>query len=173
MAGLVLGAVFVLVVFMRLPSWAIDLNRELSWPVWQTGPGQVLAVPLFVAGVGVVLYCTGLFAKLGRGSPVPVDPPTELVLAGLYRYSRNPIYVAYGMILCSYFLYSGEIALLAHAAMTLAFFEAWILFVEEPGLRRRFGPAYESYTREVPRWLGPLVAARRHAQHGHDTRVGR
>ena len=77
---------------------------------------------------------------------MPIDPPKDLVISGLYRYSRNPIYVAYGMILLSYFLYWGQLALLIYAAIVPSIFAVWVILVEEPGLRRRFGKQYEDYT---------------------------
>ena len=154
LAGLAVGLVFFLTIFVFQPRVAVQLNEMLGWPEWKTAGGRLLALPLFVGGVGIVLYSSGLFAIVGRGSPVPIDPPKDLVISGLYRYSRNPIYVAYGMILLSYFLYWGQLTLLIYAAIVPAIFAVWVILVEEPGLRRRFGKRYEDYTRQVPRWFG-------------------
>jgi protein-S-isoprenylcysteine O-methyltransferase Ste14 len=111
-------------------------------------------VALFLGAAGVALHCSRLFVRLGRGTPVPIDPPSELVVAGLCRFTRNPIYVAQVAIPVSYFLYSGELALLAYAALWAVLVQLFIVWIEEPGLHRRFGESYLQYTREVPRWVG-------------------
>jgi protein-S-isoprenylcysteine O-methyltransferase Ste14 len=148
------GATFIALLFGLMPMWAADLNHQLGWPEVTSGPGQVVGVGLFVAGVGVALHCSNLFARLGRGTPIPIDPPRELVVAGLYRLTRNPIYVAQVSVLASYFLYSGEVALLVYAAIWAALVQGFVVWVEEPGLKRRFGESYLRYMREVPRWIG-------------------
>jgi protein-S-isoprenylcysteine O-methyltransferase Ste14 len=93
------------------------------------------------------------FVVVGRGTPAPVAPPEALVVSGLYRWVRNPMYVG---VLCwlaalALFFASGAIAL--YAAVVFAGFNAFVMGYEEPALRRRFGAAYERYCRSVPRWL--------------------
>lgn len=148
------GGAFIVFFFGLVPEWAADLNEEQGWPRWRSPVGQVLGVALFLAGIGLALYCSRLFARVGKGTPVPIDPPKALVVSGLYRFSRNPIYVAQVAVLLSYFLYSGEIALLAWAAIWALLVQCFVVWVEEPGLQRRFGADYLEYTRTVPRWLG-------------------
>jgi protein-S-isoprenylcysteine O-methyltransferase Ste14 len=117
-------------------------------------------LPLRVAGVlsvalGLWLFVTtvALFARLGRGTLAPWDSTTRLVVAGPYRRVRNP------MISGVLFVLLGEAAilaapeLLAWAGIFLAVNAVWMPLVEEPGLRRRFGGAYEEYAAHVPRWL--------------------
>ena len=108
-----------------------------------------------IAGVAVLLYCLQLFARLGDGTPVPTQPPRRLVLSGLYRYTRNPIYVADVAILFGLFLHRGELALLIYALVMTAALHLWMVWREEPELCRRFGEAYVRYMRSVPRWIGP------------------
>jgi protein-S-isoprenylcysteine O-methyltransferase Ste14 len=148
------GAIFIVVIFGLIPRWVADLNHELGWPQWKTTAGQVMGVTLFLASLGLVIYCSRLFSRIGKGTPVPIDPPRELVVSGLYRFTRNPIYVGQVAILLSYFLYSGELGLLLYAGAWLLLVQGFIVWVEEPGLRRRFGAAYLEYTRTVPRWVG-------------------
>lgn len=154
LAALCVGTAFVAVFFVVLPEQAARLNAAQGWPRWQGWPGRVLAMPLLLGGLGVALHCLGLFVRLGKGTPVPLDPPRVLVPSGLYRFSRNPMYVGYVAIALGYFLWSGELALLLYAALFAAAIHAWIVWIEEPGLRRRFGASYADYTRRVPRWLG-------------------
>jgi len=155
LATLAFGATFIICIFGLLPRSAAELNDELGWPRWDSATGRVLGVTLFAASVGLVLYCSRLFSRLGNGTPVPINPPTELVVAGIYRFTRNPIYVGQVGVLLGYFLYSGAFALLLYASAWAAAVQCFIVGVEEPELRRRFGSAYDDYCRAVPRWVGP------------------
>ena len=113
-----------------------------------------MGMSMFFGGLALFVYCSRLFARIGRGTPIPFDPPRKLVISGLYRFTRNPIYVAQVAILLSYFLYFGQLALLGHAVAWALLVQGWVVRVEEPGLRQRFGAAYVTYTQEVPRWIG-------------------
>jgi protein-S-isoprenylcysteine O-methyltransferase Ste14 len=147
------GAAFAWLVFFYLPSQFIEMNANLGWPVWRTGPTRVLGVVMVVVGVGAMLYCTGLFAKVGRGTPIPAAPPENLVVRGPYRYSRNPIYVADVAVWFGIFLFEGHAALLLYAVIATILVELVILLWEEPVLKRRFGGQYDAYRQEVSRWL--------------------
>lgn len=110
---------------------------------------------LTAIGIGSVLLgaCIWEFARRGRGTLAPLDPPTELVVQGLYRYVRNPMYLSVTAIVLGEALLTGSRALLVY---WVAWFVAANLFVigyEEPSLGRRFGPAYERYRGTVRRWL--------------------
>jgi protein-S-isoprenylcysteine O-methyltransferase Ste14 len=116
---------------------------------------------LMCIGVGVMLLaaCIVEFARSGRGTLSPVDPPRHLVVRGLYKYVRNPMYLAVTTIVL------GE-ALLIHSRALAFYWAIWFvsanLFVmgyEEPTLRRRFGRAYDEYTEQVGRWF-PRFPAR-------------
>ena len=106
-----------------------------------------------VLGALAFLHCQWLFATRGQGTPAPVDPPRKLVRRGLYKWVRNPMYLAVFTVLGGemVFLRSGHIAvyLVGFACAVHVF----VLLVEEEALRRRFGAMYEDYRREVPRWL--------------------
>ena len=154
------GAAFAWLVFFYLPSQFIEMNANLGWPVWRTGPTRILGIAMIVAGAVVILYCTGLFARIGRGTPIPAAPPENLVVQGLYRYSRNPIYVADVAVWFGIFLFEGHAALLLYASLATISVELLILLWEEPGLERRFGSEYDAYRERVPRWL-PLGFAER------------
>ena len=88
--ALIPGLLFVWLVFFAGPALMMDWNEARGWPRWQHPLLRVAGGLLVVAGVGVTLYCSQLFERLGRGTPIPVDPPKELVVAGPYRWSRNP-----------------------------------------------------------------------------------
>ncbi len=104
-------------------------------------------------GAAVLFRCIWDFAVAGRGTLAPVDPPTRLVVRGLYRYVRNPMYVGVVLALLGEALLFASVPLLIHATVTLVVVHLFVVFYEEPALRRRFGESYEEYTRTVHRWL--------------------
>jgi protein-S-isoprenylcysteine O-methyltransferase Ste14 len=93
------------------------------------------------------------FLHEGRGTPAPIDPPKELVVAGFYRYVRNPMYVAVLAIILAHFLWLGYWNLLIYALFVFVAFHTFVTFYEEPTLKRTFGAAYEDYVKRVPRWF--------------------
>jgi len=147
------GIAFVWLVFFHAPSRFMALNDELGWPVWRTGPTRALGGLTIAAGIGLMLYCAGLFAKVGRGTPIPAAPPENLVIRGPYRFSRNPIYVADVAVWLGIFLFEGHAALVLYTVLATLVAELVIVFWEEPDLMRRFGSDYEAYREKVPRWL--------------------
>src|SRR5438128_2901251 len=112
-----------------------------------TSPTQLLGLVCIGMGVALLAACIFEFARSGRGTLSPVDPPRRLVVRGLYRYVRNPMYLSVTMILL------GQALLMRSAALAeywLAFFILANLFVigyEEPYLRGRFGATYDEYAR--------------------------
>ena len=144
---------FVGLMFVALPREAIELNRSEGWPRWESGVASVVGVVFLALGLAVCLLCTLRFLR-ARGTPVPAYPPKEFVESGLYRYSRNPMYVAYVAIFLGLFLYSGELALLGLTGLVALALHFWIVWIEEPPLLRRFGDPYAEYLKRVQRWLG-------------------
>lgn len=108
--------------------------------------------PLFI-GFGIYLWCAYDFAAKGRGTPAPIDPPKQLVRSGLYRFTRNPMYVGIILILLGEAGFFARAALFFYAATVFIGFNGFILFYEEPTLRRLFGESYSRYCAEVPRWI--------------------
>jgi protein-S-isoprenylcysteine O-methyltransferase Ste14 len=152
-ASIAMGTVFLTTVFVLLPAAALQVSQGHDWPRWQIPGGTVVGTGLIVVSIAVILYCSGLFSRLGRGTPVPIEPPQHLVITGLYRYSRNPMYVAQVAILLGLFLYRGELSLAGHAAIYAGVVQGWVVWREEPELRRRFGEEYLRYAQRVPRWI--------------------
>jgi len=117
------------------------------------GPWNWAAVPFWIVGIAAVIWCAADFVRKGRGTPVPLDPPKELVVTGLYQYVRNPMYVGVLLIQVGNIVWFGT---LAQAVYWFFLFIGFTLFIranEEPYLRKTFGAAYEAYCRSVPRWL--------------------
>jgi len=123
-------------------------------------PGHVLGLAMVAAGATLLGACVWEFARSGRGTLSPVDPPRELVVRGLYRHVRNPMYLSVTLLVLGEVLLTGSRDLLVYVATVFVAFNLFVLGYEEPNLRRRFGPAYDAYTREVGRWL-PRLRRRR------------
>jgi protein-S-isoprenylcysteine O-methyltransferase Ste14 len=119
----------------------------------QTGFLSYLAFPLWSVGIAMLLWCFWDFLVKGRGTPAPIDPPKELVVVGLYRYVRNPMYVGVSLVNAGHFLWFGFWGLLTYAFIVALAFHAFVIYYEEPTLRRNFGAAYEEYCKRVPRWI--------------------
>lgn len=112
----------------------------------------VLAAPLLLMGSAIYLWCTWDFATTGRGTPAPIDPPKQLVMRGLYRTVRNPMYVGVLLTIAGWAVLFRSWALVAYATVMWLLFHAFVVLVEEPMLRRSFGSAYDAYCRKVRRW---------------------
>ncbi len=131
----------------------IPLALLRGGPRIETGIISLLAIPLWLIGSLVVLGCFWDFTFKGRGTPVPIDPPKELVVTGFYRYVRNPIYVGVLSIFLGHFLWFGYLALLIYTMFAFIGVHLFIVLYEEPTLKRKFGAAYEDYLKRVPRWI--------------------
>ena len=119
-------------------------------PYW--APLRVLGVALIAAGVLALLHAFLRFVVEGLGTPAPVAPTERLVVGGLYRYVRNPMYLAVGATIVGQALLLGRSILLVWAAMFAVAVVSFVRWYEEPTLLRQFGGEYEEYRRAVPGW---------------------
>jgi protein-S-isoprenylcysteine O-methyltransferase Ste14 len=110
------------------------------------------AVPL-LAGLVVILRCFVDFVRRGCGTPAIYDPPRELVVAGLYRYVRNPQYAGVVLVAVGETLLTGRVVLFGYAAVLAVGYHLFVRRYEEPTLGRLFGESYARYRAAVPRWL--------------------
>jgi protein-S-isoprenylcysteine O-methyltransferase Ste14 len=117
------------------------------WP-----PLRAVGIALIVAGVGVLLHAFLRFVVEGVGTPAPVAPTQQLVVGGLYRYVRNPMYLAVAATIVGQALVLGQLVLLVYAAVFGVAVFAFVRWYEEPTLRRQFGDQYEAYQQAVPGW---------------------
>ncbi len=116
----------------------------------------VLGVLLIAAGLPVLLDSFARFALQGLGTPAPVLPPGHLVVTGFFRRVRNPMYVAIVSMILGQGLLFGSTGVLLYGALAWAGFHLFVRGYEEPTLRRRFGPEYDEFCANVPRWIPRL-----------------
>ena len=149
--------VFVGLLLILLPakvlSWSgVPAPATMGWP-------QICGIVIGVAGAVLALGCAGVFVRVGKGTPAPFDPPRRLVTRGPYRFVRNPMYIGAGLAVGGAALYYESLALLLFAICFLIAAHAFVLFYEEPALRRLFREDYDAYCRRVHRWLPEFRAA--------------
>jgi hypothetical protein len=106
-----------------------------------------------IAAVGSAVF----FLVEGFGTPAPIAAPERLVVGGVYRYVRNPMYVAILAVIIGQALLLGQLGLLLYAAAIWLIAAAFVRWYEEPTLTRRFGAGYEAYRRAVPAWWPACV----------------
>jgi protein-S-isoprenylcysteine O-methyltransferase Ste14 len=146
--------VFLLVapgVVAALGPWLVT-GWEVRTPLQGWEVLRVFGALLLAAGAGVLLYAFARFVLEGLGTPAPVAPTERLVVGGLYRYVRNPMYLAVAATIVGQALLLGQLVLLFYGAGFLALVAAFVRWYEEPTLSRRFGPEYDDYRRRVPGW---------------------
>lgn len=130
------------------PWWLAMRGDRVETPAWLSGP-------LFVAGLAIYGWCLWDFAAHGRGTPAPVDAPKRLVLRGLYRWTRNPMYVGVLTVLAGWFAFAPSVPVGAYAVLVALSFHTFVVRYEEPHLAAAFGE-YAAYRARVPRWLPRL-----------------
>ena len=131
-------------------------------PYWITGGWvsagpplalQVVGVALVAAGVGILAHTIIRFAAAGLGTPFPAAPTEHLVVGGLYRYVRNPMYLAVIAIILGQAATLGRAELVVYAGLVWVIVASFVRLYEEPTLARRYGDQYDAYRRAVRGWL--------------------
>ena len=148
------SAVFFLVgpgIMAGLIPWLLT-GWRVREPVPYWAPMRVLGGLLLVAGLIALIQAFARFVVEGFGTPAPIAAPERLVVGGLYRNVRNPMYVAVLAVIVGQALLLGQLGLLLYAAAFWLITAAFVRFYEEPALTRQFGVDYEAYRRAVPAW---------------------
>ncbi len=115
--------------------------------------GRAAAILLIVAGLAVLLESFWRFGAKGLGTPMPLMPTRHLVVSGLYRHMRNPMYVAVASLIAGQALLFGDLRLLTYAACVWAAFHLFVLLYEEPTLMKAYPQEYPVFRENVPRWI--------------------
>ena len=139
-----------------LVPWLVT-HWEFQAPFGGVELMRVAGIALIIAGVPGLLDSFARFAIQGIGTPAPIAPTKNLVVTGLYRHVRNPIYVAVVAIVLGQAALFGDWRLLWYGALLWLAFHVFVLAYEEPTLRQTFGAEYENYRGHVPRWIPRLT----------------
>ena len=116
------------------------------------GLASVCAGVLAITGALVLLRCVWDFFATGKGTLAPIDPPRFLVVQGLYRFTRNPMYNGVVALILGEAGLFRSVALVEYALLVLVLFHLFVVLYEEPALESQFGESYRAYRRAVPRW---------------------
>jgi protein-S-isoprenylcysteine O-methyltransferase Ste14 len=136
------------------PWWISGWKMKRPWLDW--APLRVVGALVLVVAVALLIQAFVRFVSEGLGTPAPVAPTERLVVGGLYRYVRNPMYIAIVAAIFGQALLLGQLSLLWYGLFIALLQAAFVRWHEEPALRRRFGHDYEVYSRAVPSWLPRL-----------------
>jgi len=119
----------------------------------KSGVAMLAALVLFVIGAGLYLSSVWNFGARGRGTPLPIDAPKELVIRGPNRHTRNPMYVGLLSALLGWLVLFQTGILAAYLLVGSVAVYLFVIGYEEPHLRELFGAQYDAYKSRVPRWL--------------------
>ena len=139
-------------VAVLVPYWISGWRMRAPFPDPVMIPLRALGAILVLAGLAVLVNAFVRFVVEGLGTPIPVAPPDRLVIGGLYRYVRNPMYVAVFAADLGQAMIFGDPWLLVYVAVLAIPVYSFVRWYEEPDLRRRFGADYDAYRSHVPGW---------------------
>ena len=138
-----------------VPWWATQWEFRPAF--FGVDPTRILGGMLIVAGVPGLVDSFARFALAGLGTPAPIAPTQKLVVTGLFRYVRNPIYIAVVAVILGQALLFGDGRLLWYGALLWLAFHVFVVIYEEPTLEQTFGAEYDSFRANVPRWIPRLT----------------
>jgi protein-S-isoprenylcysteine O-methyltransferase Ste14 len=144
------AALFIALVLLYVPACLIawsGINRPAGIEI-----PQIAGLVIGAVGAALALWCILTFASLGKGTPAPFDPPRRLVIQGPYRFVRNPMYIGAGLALGGAALFYESLSLLGYMVVFFLVAHLFVVWYEEPTLRRTFGQDYDTYTRQIRRW---------------------
>jgi protein-S-isoprenylcysteine O-methyltransferase Ste14 len=156
----ILGTLFFLVVapgiVAGLVPWTISGWRQFS-PFFGAEPLRWLGGALIIVGIPILLDSFIRFAVEGLGTPAPIYPTDSLIVTGVYRRVRNPMYLGVLAIILGQALLLGDIRLVIYGAVVWLACHVFVVTYEEPALRRRYGAQFNQYCAQVRRWLPRLT----------------
>jgi protein-S-isoprenylcysteine O-methyltransferase Ste14 len=147
--------------FVLLWGWLVGMATRLDRAAGRALPAvpglPEVGATLAVAGGLLALTCVVLFVARGEGTPAPFDAPKRFVAVGPYRFVRNPMYVGAITLIVGFGLVLNAPSVFGVAFAAFFLSNLFVIFVEEPGLARRFGESYLAYRRSTSRWIPRLA----------------
>ena len=140
------------IVAILIPFWLSGKSVKSAFTPPFVGH-HYIGLFIFAVGLIVVLICVASFAIRGKGTLSPADPTKKLVISGLYRFSRNPMYIGVTMMLIGQSIFFQSYAIAIYSLVIFIAFYSFIVFFEEPRLQDAFGSEYNEYVKKVPRWF--------------------
>jgi protein-S-isoprenylcysteine O-methyltransferase Ste14/pimeloyl-ACP methyl ester carboxylesterase len=145
-----------LAAFLALPGLvAFAIPALVVWPEITTRAPRTIGLVPFIAGTFLLCWCVRDFYVAGKGTLAPWDPPRNLVIVGLYRVSRNPMYIAVTLVLIGWTFGYRSLTLAIYTLGVMLMFELRVVFGEEPWLEGKHQDEWRRYAARVPRWLVP------------------
>lgn len=138
-------------VAVYIPLWIAPAGSNLFTSGWDLK--KLIATLVLLSGIVICLWSLRDFAVHGRGTPAPFDPPKWLVTRGFYRYVRNPMYVGVLTTIFSWALLFSSFGIFFYGIAVGLLFHLFVVLVEEPSLKKRFGKSYTHYCEGVGRWV--------------------
>ena len=122
---------------------------------YSSASGSLFAIgcAFFAIATSIYLWCVWDFAVFGRGTPAPIDPPKKLIVRGLYRYTRNPMYLGVLTAILGWAIFFRGTSLVIYAMAVGTCCHLFIVFYEEPHLQRKFGTEYDDYRAQASKTL--------------------
>jgi protein-S-isoprenylcysteine O-methyltransferase Ste14 len=138
-------------ILVYAPWWWI-ITPDVAASSWPPSPARAPGTIVMAIGLSIYAICAVRFVKEGFGTPAPWDPPRRLVTGGLYRWTRNPMYVGIVLALLGEAWLCASPPQLIYAACVAVAFHLRVVMYEEPTLRRLLGPEFDAYAVRVRRW---------------------
>ena len=154
-----------LFLLLIIPFWLIWIPHRIllsSENIYRFDIGiyRHLGLAPIVLGVVIYIFCSGSFVFVGKGTPIPITPTKELIVTGLYRFVRNPLYIAGVLVLVGEAILFQSLGIFIYCLITIGVINV-VVRIEETRLEEKFGAKYEQYCKSVPRWIPRLKPNRK------------
>lgn len=146
----IIAVCFLGVVAFWLPMWLCETTK--GWILFDCGAFKIIGLLPFLLGANLIFWCVKDFINTGKGTPAPFAPPSQLVVSGLYRYSRNPMYAGLFLVLVGEAILCCSVFVLLYALVAIFAAHFFVIRYEEPELKLKFTDQYSDYLASVPRW---------------------
>lgn len=147
-------AIVYVILFAVVPFLLLRLNLFLGFNFFYSSLLSIIGYGVFALGILIIATSfRELFLKPKQSMINPLSPPPQFIYEGIFRFSRNPMYIGYLLIILSEFFLFGALLQIIFLSLAALLIHLGIVYVEEPSLEKRFGKEYLDYKRQVPRWI--------------------